>query len=68
MDINLMKHNLVQRWLIEYKEGLLYLLGIIMGRVKYYTSRGVATVTTMGPEYYIKQKLVARLSLSQPQK
>ena len=30
--MNLMKHNLVQRGLEEYKEGILYLLGIIMGR------------------------------------
>ena len=60
-----MKHNLVHRVLAEYKTGLLSLLGIIMGRGKGYTSRGGATVTTMGLEDYIKQKLVARVSHSQ---
>ena len=40
VDMNLMKHNLVQRALAEYKSGLLYLLDIIMGRVKGYTSGG----------------------------
>ena len=29
--MNLMKHNLVQRGLVEYKAGLLYLLGRIIG-------------------------------------
>ena len=38
--MNLMKHNLVERGLVEYKAGLLYLLGIIMRRGKGYTSRG----------------------------
>ena len=46
--MNLMKNNLVQRGLEEYKAGLLSLLGRIMGRVKGYTSRGGVTVTTMG--------------------
>ena len=40
MDMNLMKHNLVQMGLAEYKAGLLSLLGRIMGRGKWYTSRG----------------------------
>ena len=38
--MNLMKHNLVQRGLAEYKSGLLYLLDRIMERVKGYTNRG----------------------------
>ena len=63
-----MKHNLVQRGLAEYNAGLLYLLGKIMGRGKGYTNRGGATVTTMGSEDYIKQKLVARAPRSQPGK
>ena len=46
--MNLMKHNLVQRGLVEYKSGLLSLLDRIMGRGKGYTNRGGATVTTMG--------------------
>ena len=62
-DMNLIKHNLVQRGLAEYKAGLLSLLGRMMRR-KVYTSRGGATVTTMGSEDYIKQKLVARLPRS----
>ena len=66
--MNLMKHNLVQRGLAEYKAGLLSLLGRIMGRGKGYTSKGGATVTTMGSEDYIKQKLVARVPRSQPGK
>ena len=37
--MNLMKHNLVERGLAEYKSGLLYLLGKIMGRGKEYTNR-----------------------------
>ena len=36
--MNLMEHNLVQRGLLEYRAGLLSLLGRIMGRVKGYTS------------------------------
>ena len=40
MDMNLMKHNLVERGLVEYKAGLLYLLGRIIWRGKGYTSRG----------------------------
>ena len=60
-DMNLMKHNLVQMGLEEYKAGLLSLLGRIMGRGKWYTSRGGKTVTTMGSEDYIKQKLVTRV-------
>ena len=63
-----MKHNLVERGLAEYKVGLLSLLGRIMRRGKGYTSRGGATVTTMGSEYFIKQKLVARVPRSQPGK
>ena len=66
--MNLMKHNLVQRALVEYKSGLLSLLGRIMGRGKVYTNRGGATVTTMGSEDYINQKLVARETCSQPGK
>ena len=34
VEMNLMKHNMVQRGLAEYKAGLLSLLGIIMGRRK----------------------------------
>ena len=40
MDMNLMKHNLVERGLAEYKVGLLYLLDRIIRRGKGYTSRG----------------------------
>ena len=36
--MNLMKHNLIERRLAEYKAGLLYLLGRIMRRGKGYTS------------------------------
>ena len=61
-----MNHNLVQRGLAEYKEGLLSLLGRIMWRGKGYTSRGGATVTTMVSEDYIEQKLVTRVPRSQP--
>ena len=67
--MNLMNHNLVQRGLVEYKAGLLSLLGKIMGRGKGYTNRligGAATVTTKGSEDYIKQNLVARVPRSQP--
>ena len=32
VDMNLMKHNLVYRGLVEYKAGIMSLLGIIMGR------------------------------------
>ena len=39
MDMNLMKHNLVERGFAEYKAGLLYLKGRIMRRGKGYTSR-----------------------------
>ena len=35
VEMNLMKHNLVQRGLEEYKAGILSLLGRIMGRGKY---------------------------------
>ena len=63
-----MKHNLVHRGLAEYKAGILYILGRIMGRGKGYTNKGGATVTTLGSEDYIKQKLVARLPRSQPGK
>ena len=66
--MNLMNHNLVQRGLEEYKAGILSLLGRIMGRGKGYTSMVGATVTTMGSEDYIKQKLVARVPSSQPGK
>ena len=67
--MNLMKHNLVERGLAEYKAGLLYLLGRIIRRGKGYTSRGGgAKVTIMGAEDYIKQKLVARVPRSQPEK
>ena len=66
--MNLMNHNLVHMWLSEYKVGLLSLLGIIMGRGKRYTSGGGETVTTMGSENYIKQKLLARVPRSQPGK
>ena len=59
MDMNLVKHNLFQRRLAEYKSGLLSLLGRIMGRGKVYTSRGEETVTTMGSEDYIKHKMVS---------
>ena len=59
--MNLMKHNLVQRGLAKYKAGLLFLLVRTMERVNVYTSRGEETVTTMGPEDYINQKLVARV-------
>jgi len=38
--MNLMKHNLVQRGLTEYKADLLSLLGKIMGRGRGYTSGG----------------------------
>ena len=34
--MNLMKHNLVERGLAEYKAGLLYLLGRIIRRGKGY--------------------------------
>ena len=68
VDMNLMKHNLVQRGLAEYKSGLLYLLDRIMGRGKGYTNREGKTVTTMVSEDYIKQKLVARAPRSQPGK
>ena len=37
--MNFMKHNLVQRGLVEYKAVLLSLLGRIMGKGKGYTSR-----------------------------
>ena len=69
--MNFMKHNLVQRGLAEYKAGLLSLLGRIMGRGKGYNNRIIgdgATVTTIGSEDYIKQKLVARVPRSQPGK
>ena len=66
MDMNLMKHNMVQRGLVEYKAGILSILGRIMVRGKGYTSRGGGKVTTMLSEYYIKQKLVARVPRSQP--
>ena len=66
--MNLIKNNLVQRELVEYKAGLLYLLGRTMGRGKGYTSREGETVTTMGSEYYIKQNLVAKVPRSQPGK
>ena len=66
--MNLMKHNLVHRELVEYKTGLLSLLGIILGRGKGYTTRGGKTFTTMVSEDSIKQKLVARLLLKQPEK
>ena len=66
--MNLMKHNLVERGLAEYKVGLLYILGRIMRRGKVYTSGGGAKVTTMGSEDYIKQMLVARVPRSQPEK
>ena len=62
--MNLMKHNLVERGLAEYKAGLLYLLGRIMRRGEGYTSRGGATVTTMVLEDNNKQKLVARVQRS----
>ena len=39
--MNLMKHNLVERGLAEYKAGLLYLLARIIRRGKGYTSRRV---------------------------
>ena len=38
--MNLMKHDMVERGLAEYRAGLLYLLGRIMRRRKGYTSRG----------------------------
>ena len=38
--MNLMKHNLVERGLAEYKAGLMYLLGRIIRRGEGYTSRG----------------------------
>ena len=63
-----MKHNLVQRVLADYKAVLLSPLGRIMGVGVGYTSRGVETVTTMGSEDYINQKLVARVPHSQPGK
>ena len=66
--MNLMKHNLVQRGLAEYKTGLLSILGRIMGRGKGYTSRGGEIVTTMGSEDYINKNLVARVTRSQPGK
>ena len=59
--MNLTNHNLVQRGLAEYKEGIIYLLGIIMWRGKGYNSGGRTTVTTMVSEDYIKQKMVARV-------
>ena len=68
VDMNLMKHNLVERGLAEYKAVLLYLLGRIMSRGKGYTIRGGAAVTTMVSEDCIKQKLVARVPRSQPGK
>ena len=66
--MNLMNHNLIQRGLAEYKAGLLSILGRIMGRGKGYTNIGGETVTTMGSEDYIKQKLVSRAPRSQPGK
>ena len=63
--MKLMKHNLVQRVLAEYRADLLSLLGRIMGRGKVYTSRGGGTVTTMGSEDYTKQKMAARVPHSQ---
>ena len=66
--MNLMKHNLEQRGLAEYKSGLLSLLDRIMGRGKGYNNRGGEKFTTMGSEDYIKQKLVARAPHSQPEK
>ena len=71
MDMNLMKHNLTQRGLAEYKAGLLSLLGRIIARAKEYTNKligGGETVTTMGSKYYTNQKLVARVPRSQPGK
>ena len=62
------RHNLVHMWLLEYKAGILSLLGIIMGMGKGYNSRGGSTVNTMGSYDYIKQKLVARVPHSQPGK
>ena len=45
--MNLMKHNLVERGLAEYKVGLLYLLDRIIRRGKGYTGReGVGKSTT----------------------
>ena len=55
------EHNVVQRGLMDYKAGLLSILGRIIGRGKGYTSMGGATVITMVSEDYIKQKLVARV-------
>ena len=39
-NMNLMNNNLVQRGLAEYKAGLLYILGIIIGRGKGCTIMG----------------------------
>ena len=38
--MNLMKKNPVHRGLVEYKAGLLSIIGRIMGREKVYTIRG----------------------------
>ena len=69
--MDLMKSNMVHRGLVYYKGGILFLLVRIMGRGKGYMSRGGGgggSVTTMESEYYIKQKLVARVPRSQPVK
>ena len=66
--MKLMKHNLVQRGLAEYRAGLLSPLGRIMGRGKGYTSRGEESVTTMGSADYTNKKLVARVPRPQPGK
>ena len=66
--MNLIRHNLVQRGLAEYKVGLLSLPGRKMGIGKGNTRRGEATVTNMVSEDYIKQALVARVPRSQPGK
>ena len=47
VDMNLMKHNMEQMELAEYKADLLSLLGRIMGRGEVYISRGGSTVNTM---------------------
>ena len=63
-----MKHNLLQRGLVEYKVGLFYLLGRIMGRVKDYIIRKGETFINMVSEDYIKHNMVARVPRSQPGK
>ena len=48
--MNLMKHNLVERGLAEYKVGLLYLLDRIIRWGKGYTSRGGGVINCEPPE------------------